>query len=376
MKIAIPREQAPHDQRIPMIPSDVKRLVQRGAEVEIETEMGEPSGYSDDLYESEGAAVSRDRHNLLSSADLVLRLHKPPLEEITLLKEGSIHISHLDPFREKEILDAFVARGVSVVSMEMIPRITRAQKMDALSSQASIAGYVAVISAAEKLNKIFPMMMTPSGTIAPSRVFVIGVGVAGLQAIATAKRLGARVEAFDTRPAVEEQVQSLGAKFVKIDLGETGETQGGYAKALSEEQLRLQRQEMAKHCATADVVITAAQVFGKKAPLIVTGEIIASMKKGSIIVDLAAESGGNVEGTAAGEEIVTEGVTILGLADAAGRAAGHASQMYSSNLLNFIAEFWDDDAKRLNLPLDDEIIKGCLVAHKHEVFSETLKKLV
>lgn len=376
MKIAIPREQAPHDQRIPMIPSDVKRLVQRGAEVEIETEMGEPSGYSDDLYESEGAAVSRDRHNLLSSADLVLRLHKPPLEEITLLKEGSIHISHLDPFREKEILDAFVARGVSVVSMEMIPRITRAQKMDALSSQASIAGYVAVISAAEKLNKIFPMMMTPSGTIAPSRVFVIGVGVAGLQAIATAKRLGARVEAFDTRPAVEEQVQSLGAKFVKIDLGETGETQGGYAKALSEEQLRLQRQEMAKHCATADVVITAAQVFGKKAPLIVTGEIIASMKKGSVIVDLAAESSGNVEGTVAGEEIVTEGVTILGLADAAGRAAGHASQMYSSNLLNFIAEFWDDDAKRLNLPLDDEIIKGCLVAHKHEVFSETLKKLV
>ena len=376
MKIAIPRERTPHDQRIPMIPSDVKRLVQRGAEVEIETKMGESSGYSDDEYESEGAAVSRDRHRLLSDADLVVRLHKPPLEEITLLKEGSIHISHLDPFREKEILDAFVARGVSVVSMEMIPRITRAQKMDALSSQASIAGYVAVISAAEKLNKIFPMMMTPSGTIAPSRVFVIGVGVAGLQAIATAKRLGARVEAFDTRPAVEEQVQSLGAKFVKIDLGETGETQGGYAKALSEEQLRLQRQEMAKHCATADVVITAAQVFGKKAPLIVTGEIIASMKKGSVIVDLAAESSGNVEGTVAGEEIVTEGVTILGLADAAGRAAGHASQMYSSNLLNFIAEFWDDDAKRLNLPLDDEIIKGCLVAHKHEVFSETLKKLV
>ena len=375
MKIAIPREQTPHDNRIPMIPSDVKRLVQRGAEVEIETKMGEPSGYPDDVYEAEGATVSRDRQKLLSDADLVLRLHKPPIEEIRLLKEGSIHISHLDPFNEKEILDAFVAQGVSAVSMEMIPRITRAQKMDALSSQASIAGYVSVITAAEKLNKMFPMMMTPAGTIAPSRVFIIGVGVAGLQAIATAKRLGARVEAFDTRPVVEEQVQSLGAKFVKVDLGETGETQGGYAKALSEEQIRLQRQEMAKHCATADVVITTAQVFGKKAPLIVTGEMVSSMKKGSVVVDLAAGNGGNVEGTIAGEEVVIDGVTILGLTDAAGRAAEHASQMYSSNLLNFIAEFWDDDEKRLNLHLEDEIIKGCLVAHNHEVFSETLKEI-
>ena len=376
MKIAIPRERTPHDQRIPMIPSDVKWLVQRGAKVEIETKMGESSGYSDDEYESEGAAVSRDRHRLLSDADLVVRLHKPPLEEIELLKEGSIHISHLDPFNERKLLDAFVAGGISAVSMEMIPRITRAQKMDALSSQASIAGYAAVITAAEKLNKIFPMMMTPAGTIAPSRVFIIGVGVAGLQAIATAKRLGARVEAFDTRSVVEEQVLSLGAKFVKIDLGETGETHGGYAKALSDEQIRLQRREMAKHCAAADVVITAAQVFGKKAPLIVTGEMITSMKKGSVIVDLAAESGGNVEGTVAGEEVVIEGVTILGLADAAGHAAGHASQMYSSNLLNFITEFWDDDAKRLNLRLNDEIITGCLVVHAHRIFSESLKEFM
>ncbi|MEA2013738.1 MAG: NAD(P) transhydrogenase subunit alpha, partial [Thermodesulfobacteriota bacterium] len=313
---------------------------------------------------------------LLSSADLVLRLHKPPIEEIKLLKKGSIHISYLDPFNEKELLDKFVSQGISAISIEMIPRVTRAQKMDALSSQASLAGYVAVIIAAERFNKIFPMMMTPAGTIAPSRIFVIGVGVAGLQAIATAKRLGARIEAFDTRPVVEEQVQSLGARFVKIDLGEMGQTKDGYAKPLTEEQIEKQRQEMAKHCAVADVVITTAQVFSRKAPLIVTKEMIIAMKRGSVIVDLAADSGGNVEGTVPGEEVVINGVTIVGLTNLASHVASHASQMYSSNLLSFITEFWDDEIKTLNLRLDDEIIKGCLITHENKIFSETLKKLM
>jgi len=247
MKIVIPKEYVSGERRVPVIPSNVKQLVKLGAQVEIEANMGKTSGYSDDEYISAGATVSGDRKALLSSADVVLRLHKPPVEEIDWLKKGGIHISYLDPFNEKELLDKFVSHGISAISMEMIPRVTRAQKMDALSSQTSLAGYAAVIIAAERLNKIFPMMMTPAGTISPSRVFVIGVGVAGLQAIATAKRLGARVEAFDTRPVVEEQVQSLGAKFVKIDLGETGQTKDGYAKALTEEQIDKQRQEMANH---------------------------------------------------------------------------------------------------------------------------------
>lgn len=376
MKIVIPKEHSPGERRVPIIPPDVKQLVKWGAEVEIETNMGEPSDYSDGEYISAGATVSRDRKALLSSADLVLRLHKPPIEEIKLLKKGSIHISYLDPFNEKELLDKFVSQGISAISIEMIPRVTRAQKMDALSSQASLAGYVAVIIAAERFNKIFPMMMTPAGTIAPSRIFVIGVGVAGLQAIATAKRLGARVEAFDTRPVVEEQVQSLGARFVKIDLGETGQTKDGYAKPLTEEQIEKQRQEMAKHCAVADVVITTAQVFSRKAPLIVTKEMIIAMKRGSVIVDLAADSGGNVEGTVPGEEVVINGVTIVGLTNLASHVASHASQMYSSNLLSFITEFWDDEIKTLNLRLDDEIIKGCLITHENKIFSETLKKLM
>jgi len=376
MKIVIPKEYVSGERRVPVIPSNVKQLVKLGAQVEIEANMGETSGYSDDEYISAGATVNRDRKALLSSADVVLRLHKPPIEEIDWLKKGGIHISYLDPFNEKETLDKLVSRGISAVSMEMIPRVTRAQKMDALSSQASLAGYVAVIVATERLNKVFPMMMTPAGTIAPSRVFVIGVGVAGLQAIATAKRLGARVEAFDTRPVVKEQVQSLGARFVKIDLGETGQTKDGYARALTEEQIDKQRQEMARHCTIADVVITTAQIFGKKAPLIVTKEMVAAMRKGSVIVDLAAESGGNVEGTVSGEEVVVNGVKIIGLRNSSSNVASHASQMYSSNLLSFITEFWDDETKDLKLRLDDEIIKGCLVTHENEIFSETLKKLM
>ncbi|MBN2284775.1 MAG: Re/Si-specific NAD(P)(+) transhydrogenase subunit alpha [Deltaproteobacteria bacterium] len=374
MKIVIPKERSPDERRVPMIPPDVKQLVKLGAQVEIEKGMGESVGYADDEYMAAGATISADRKTLLSSADVVVRLHKPAVDEISWLKKGSIHISYLDPSNEPEILDKFVSRGISAISMEMIPRVTRAQKMDVLSSQASLAGYVAVIIAAERSGKIFPMMMTPAGTIAPVRVFVIGVGVAGLQAIATAKRLGARVDAFDTRPVVEEQVRSLGARFVKIDLGETGETKDGYAKALTEEQIEMQRREMAKHCAIADVVITTAQVFGRKAPLIVTREMITGMKNGSIIIDLAAESGGNVEGTIPGEEICLNGVKIIGLKNAANQVAQHASQMYSSNILSFITEFWDDETKSLKPDLDDEIIKGCLVTHESKIFSEALKR--
>ena len=376
MKIAVPKEYHTEETRVPLIPGDLKALVAKGAIVEIESGMGDPIGLHDTDYTAAGANVASERNALISSADIILRIRKSPLEEIKWLREGALHISYFDPFAEKELLDAFISRGISAVSVEMIPRTTRAQSMDVLSSQASLAGYVSVILAAERLQKILPMMMTPSGTIAPAKVFVIGAGVAGLQAIATARRLGARVEAFDTRPVVEEEVQSLGAKFIKIDLGETGQTADGYAKALTNQQLDLQRQAMTEHCAAADIVITTAQVFGKKAPLIITQEMITAMKGGSIVVDLAVEGGGNVEGVVPGEEITVQGVRILGFENLPGRVPVHASQMFSRNLRNFILEYWDDEKKIMDLKLDDEIIQGCLVTHNHEIFSRTLKNIM
>ncbi len=373
MKIAVPKETYPNEKRVPAIPSSAEILIKRGAEVEIENGMGIGSGYPDEAYRSVGATVASDRKQLISSADVILRLRMPPVEEIDWMKKNSIHISYLDPFNQPSLINKFKEKKISAIAMELIPRTTKAQKMDALSSQASLAGYVAVLLAAERSDKIFPMMMTPSGTIAPSKVFIIGVGVAGLQAIATAKRLGARVEAFDTRPTVEEQVQSLGAKFVKVDLGETGETKDGYAKALTEEQLARQREVMAKRCAQSDVVITTAQVFGKKAPLIVTRDMIKEMKPGSLIVDLAVESGGNVEGSQLGKEIEVNGVRIIGLENLPGHVAVHASQMYASNLVNLLTEFWDDESKSFRLDLGDEIIKGCLVTYQGEIYSEMMK---
>ena len=374
--VAVPREYDSEETRVPLIPPDVKVLMKRGASVEIESSMGDPSGYPDDEYRAAGATVVQNRKKLISSGDIILRVRKPPPSEVEWQKPGGIHISYFDPFNEHELLDAFLSHGISAISMEMIPRTTRAQKMDALSSQASLAGYVAVILAAGRLQKIFPMMMTPAGTLAPVRVFVIGAGVAGLQAIATARRLGARVEAFDTRAIVEEEVRSLGAKFVKIDLGETGQTKDGYAKTLAATQLEKQREEIARYCASADVVITTAQVFGKKAPLIVTRDMIESMDKGSVIVDLATESGGNVEGSLPGEAVKVHGVTLVGMKNTPGRVSVHASQMYSSNVTSLILEFWDDETRQCTPSLEDEIIRGCLVTHDHAIFSETLKAVL
>lgn len=375
MKIFVPKETHPGEKRVPIIPDSIRKLVKRGAQIEVESGIGETINFSDEDYTKEGAEVSSDRSSSSSSADIVLRLRKPQKEEISLLKKGAIHISFLDPFNETELINEFVNAGVSAISMEMIPRTTLAQKMDALSSQANLSGYVTVIIAAERLDKILPMMMTPAGTISPARVFVIGVGVAGLQAIATAKRLGARVEAFDTRPVVEEQVQSLGAKFVTIDLGETGETKDGYAKELTPEQLQKQREGMAKVCAQSDIVITTAQVFGRKAPLIVSSDMITGMKPGSVIVDMAVESGGNVEGSKVDEEVEVNGVRIIGLGNLPGLVAFNASQMYSANLCNMLEHFWDDEAKSFRLDLEDEIIAGCLITHEKQIVNEVIRNL-
>jgi len=374
MKIAVPRDAHPGETRVSLIPEHVAKLVKAGAEVFIESGLGQTLRIADDEYAGAGAVVVADRNNLIQEADIILRIRKPLPEEVDLMKEESIYISLLDPFNERELIDRFMTKKTSAISMEMIPRVTRAQKMDVLSSQANLAGYVSVILAAERLDRILPMMMTPAGTISPAKVFVIGVGVAGLQAIATAKRLGARVEAFDTRPVVEEQVKSLGARFVKIDLGETGQTKDGYAKALTEEQLQKQRQGMAKICASSDVVITTAQLFGRKSPRIVTEEMVQGMQKGSVIVDLAVEGGGNVAGSQLDKEVDVNGVLIIGLGNLPGRVAVHASQMFSSNLYNLVEEFWNTEEKRFDLNFDDEIIKGCVITHQGQIVNEMIAK--
>ncbi|MBW2434797.1 MAG: Re/Si-specific NAD(P)(+) transhydrogenase subunit alpha [Deltaproteobacteria bacterium] len=374
MNIAVPKEVHPGENRVALIPEHIAKLVEMGAHITVETGIGQKLNFSDEDYAKAGASLEADRNNLLQTADMVLRIRKPGLEEIGLLKEGSVYVSLLDPFNERELVETLMNKRITAISMEMVPRITRAQKMDVLSSQANLAGYVAVIIAAERLDKIFPMMMTPAGTIAPARVFVIGVGIAGLQAIATAKRLGARVDAFDTRPVVEEQVKSLGARFVKIDLGETGQTKDGYAKALTDEQLQKQREGMAKVCAASDVVITTAQLFGRKAPLIVTEDMVAGMSKGSVLVDLAVETGGNVAGSKTNQEVAMDGVRIIGLANLPGEVAINASQMFSSNLFALVAEFWNAEEKRFALDFEDEILQGCVITHQGKIVNEMIRK--
>ncbi|TNE58213.1 MAG: Re/Si-specific NAD(P)(+) transhydrogenase subunit alpha [Bacteroidetes bacterium] len=370
MQIGIPKETYPGETRAVVIPKDVARFVSLGATVVVESGLGEGIRATDADYEKAGATISKDRKAIIGESDIVLRLRKPETDDVKLLRKGCIHISYLDPFNEKALLQQLADQGASAISMELIPRTTRAQKMDSLSSQASLAGYTAVILAAERLEQSLPMMTTPAGTINPARVFIIGAGVAGLQAIATAKRLGARVDAFDTRPTVAEQVRSLGARFVEVDLGETGQTKDGYAKALTEEQLKMQRDAMAKQCAMSDVVITTAQVFGRKAPTIITKDMVAGMKPGSIIVDLAIETGGNVEGAQLGKEVDVNGVRILGLENMAGRIPIDASQMYSANLYNLIEEYWDKESKSFPLDLEDDIIQGCLITHDGKIRRE------
>ena len=373
MRIFVPKEPYPAERRVPLLPSGAAKLTRLGAEIEVEQGLGKALNCEDSEYESAGAKISTDRVQSLTGADMLLRLRKPPLVEIDLLKKGCIHASFLDPFNERELILRLAAAGVTAISMEMIPRTAVAQKMDVLSSQANLTGYVAVIIAAARSNRIFPMLITPAGTIKPLRVFVIGVGVAGLQAIATARRLGASVEAFDTRPVVEEQVKSLGAKFVKLDLGETGETSGGYAKALTPDQLRKQREVMAEHIALADVVITAAQVFGRKAPVIVTTEMVKRMRPGSMIVDTAMETGGNVECSRYDQEIEVEAVRIIGFASLPGHVAANASEMYSNNMSAFVEHFWDKDAKMFRVDLKNEILKGCIITHAGEIWSEVIQ---
>lgn len=370
----IPKSKNPVENRTALTPESARRLIQLGLKLSAESGLGKRSGYPDEAYREAGVTVTSD-DSLIGQADLTLGMDLPSSESISRLKPGSLFVGCLDPFFNLDLLSQFARAKVSAIAMEMIPRTTLAQKMDVLSSQMNLAGYYAVIKGAERLNKVLPMMMTPAGTISPSRVFVIGVGVAGLQAIATAKRLGARVEAFDTRPVVEEQVKSLGAKFVKIDLGETGQTDQGYAMALTPEQIELQRRGMAKVCAQSDIVITTAKLFGRKAPTLLTKEMISGMKPGSVIVDLAAAGGGNVEGTVLNEEVTTEnGVIIIGNATLEGEVPYHASQVYASNIASLLEHFRDPENRSVKIDLEDEIMRGCLLTHGGEIVHPTFKE--
>jgi NAD(P) transhydrogenase subunit alpha len=375
MLIGVPRETQPGERRTAVIPATAQKLVRLGAELVVESGLGSGSGYADADYEAAGARVVTDRHALLAGADLVLRLGKPEPAEVRALRQGAIHASFLDPFNEAALIEQLRAAGITAISMEMIPRTTRSQKMDALSSQANLAGYVMVLLAAARMPRILPMMMTPAGTLKPAQVFVIGAGVAGLQAIATARRLGAKVTAFDTRAVVAEQVQSLGAKFLEIDLGETGQTRDGYAVQLTPEQLERQKQGQAKQIAESDLVITTAQVFGRRPPVLVTREMVRGMRPGSVIVDMAAESGGNVEGSVAGQTVVVDGVSIVGDGNWPNVVARDASQMYASNLLNLVSEYWDKDAKTFRLDFEDDILQGCVITHAGEIVNQTIRNL-
>lgn len=377
MNLIALKEDREGERRVALTPPAVERLVALGASVRLEPGFGAGLWLDDEAYVSAGATFE-PREELLAAADALLTLNPPSVEVVGRLPERAVVVGMLDPFRQDALVQSLRERGLPSLCLELIPRSTYAQKMDVLSSQASLAGYAAVIKAAERIDKALPMMSTPAGTIAPARVFVVGVGVAGLQAIATAKRLGARVEAYDTRPVVAEQVRSLGAKFVELDVGETGETEQGYAKELTPEQLDAQRRQMARVVAGTDVVITTAQLFGRPAPRIVSKAMVDGMRAGSVVVDLAAGTGGNVEGSRPDEEVVTDGgVRIVGLSNLPGEVARDASQMFANNLVHLIAHAWDTDAGRLRLdPEGDDVLDACLLTLDGRIRDERVARAV
>jgi NAD(P) transhydrogenase subunit alpha len=371
MKIAVVREVREGEKRVALVPESCRKLAGKGIRVAVESGAGESAYFSDDSYRESGAEIEADAAELLGSADLVLKV-QPPAEnpalgrhEADLMREGAMLLGTLVPARWPEVVEKLAARKITAFATDRIPRISRAQSMDTLSSMANIAGYKAALIAANALPRFFPMLMTAAGTVFPAKVFVIGAGVAGLQAIATARRLGAAVEATDTRPAVKEQVESLGARFAGIETEEGAQDASGYARELSQEFYRRQAELIAARCAAADAVITTALIGGVKAPRLITAEMVRSMKPGSVIVDLAAEGGGNCELTLPGGTVVEAGVTIFGPLNLPAEMPWHASTLYSRNLTAFVLAFWKDG--RFDLDLADEILRGALVTHQGDV---------
>ena len=365
MRIGVPGETRVGERRVALVPESVKKLVGAGIQVAVEGGSGSGSFFPDDAYRGAGAEVVLGSAAVLGAADLVLKVQPPTPAEVGLMREGAMLLATLLPARNGDVVAALAARRVTAFSTDLIPRITRAQAMDTLSSMANIAGYRAVLIAASELPRYFPMLMTAAGTVFPAKVFVIGAGVAGLQAIATARRLGAAVEATDTRPAVREQIESLGAKWVGVPTDEGAQDAGGYAKELSPEFYRKQGELIAERCAGADVVITTALIGGIKAPRLISAEMVRAMRPGAVIVDLAAEAGGNCELTRPGEKVVEGGVTIVGPLNLPSEMPWHGSTLYSRNLTAFVLAFWKDG--RFDLDLGDDILKGALVTHGGEV---------
>jgi NAD(P) transhydrogenase subunit alpha len=373
VKVGTPKETAPDERRVALVPDSATRLAAAALEVNVESGAGSAASITDEAYRQAGAKIVKGATTLMGEADAVLKVQAPSAAEVELIKQGAVLISFLQPATQGDIVRALAKRGVTAFSLELVPRISRAQSMDALSSQASAAGYKAVLMAAGRLGKFFPMMMTAAGTIPPARVLVMGAGVAGLQAIATARRLGAVVSAYDVRPAVKEEVESLGATFIELAL-ETQEGEGGYAKEQSEEFLRKQRELIGEHVAKSDVVITTAAVPGRRAPLLVTAEMVKGMRPGSVIVDLAADTGGNVELTKAGADVEVGGVTIIGTRNVPSTMPLHASQLYARNVANLLLHLVKDGA--IVLDFDDEITKGSCVTHDGEIVNERAKQMV
>jgi NAD(P) transhydrogenase subunit alpha len=379
MVIAVPKEILPGENRVASTPDVASKLIKSGFQVYVEKDAGLNAGYTNEMYEKAGAKVV-DLNELYSSADVVVKVQRPldhptaGKNELDLLKEGTILITFLYPLNYPDLAQKCAGKKINVISMDMIPRTTLAQKMDALSSQANIAGYKSVIMCADALGKIFPLLMTAAGTISAAKVVIMGAGVAGLQALGTAKRLGAVVEVSDIRPAVKEEVQSLGGKFIEVETDASMQDAGGYAKEASPEFLKKQKELIFKHITEADIVITTALVPGKKAPVLVTEEMIKHMRPGSVVLDMAVEFGGNCEISEMGKTVKKHGVTIIGEPNLPSLVPTHSSEMYSKNLLNLLAYISKDGKVELNL--ENEIVKGALISHNGEVVHQRIKELL
>jgi len=378
--IAIPKEILAGENRVATVPDVVPKLIKAGFEVQIEKDAGLNAGFTDEKYKSAGAKIVDNLQELYSSADIVLKVQRPmehpelKKHELDLMKEGTLLVTFLYPLNYPDAAKKCAEKGIEAISMDMIPRTTLAQKMDALSSQANLAGYKSVVMCANELGKIFPLMMTAAGTISPAKVVIMGAGVAGLQALGTAKRLGAVVEVSDIRPAVKEEVQSLGGRFIEVETDENMQDAGGYAKEASEEFLKKQKELIFKHITEADIVITTALVPGRKAPVLVTEEMVKNMRPGSVVLDMAVEFGGNCEVSEKGKTVKKNGVTIIGEPNLPSLVPYHSSEMYSKNLLSLITHIGKEGKVELNL--DDEIVKGSLITYKKEVINPRVKELI
>jgi H+-translocating NAD(P) transhydrogenase subunit alpha len=373
MKIFVPKETAQHEKRVALTPETIKKLADFKVSVILEKDAGKEAGIPDALFEAAGAKITQDKEAALKEADLLIQVAPPNEEDITKLQTNAVVLAMMKPYTHGKLIKHLAKSNITSIALELIPRISRAQAMDVLSSQSNLAGYKAVVDSSAEFGRAMPMMMTAAGTIPPAKVLILGAGVAGLQAIATARRLGAVVSVFDVRAAAKEQVESLGAQFVEVEYTETGEGSGGYAKEMSEEYKKRQAEKLAEVIKTQDIIITTALIPGKPAPVLITEAMVKSMKPGSIIYDLAVENGGNCELAEFGKTLIKHGVKIIGHANVPSRIPFDASQVYSRNIFNFLKAFMDSEQGKLNLNFEDEILKGATLTHDGKVVHPTFQ---